>query len=59
MVLHEKEVPFEFIPIDLAKGEQKAPEFLARQPFGQVPCIVCLTCLLTWLKLSLIQIRPE
>jgi len=40
MVLHEKQVPFKLHPIDLAKGEHKAPEFLARQPFGQVPYIV-------------------
>ncbi|EFW18159.1 hypothetical protein D8B26_005003 [Coccidioides posadasii str. Silveira] len=39
MVLHEKNVPFEFHPVDLAKGEQKAPEFISRQPFGQVPYI--------------------
>ena len=29
--------PFEFHPIDFAKGEHKAPAFLQRQPFGQVP----------------------
>ncbi|WEW58381.1 glutathione S-transferase [Emydomyces testavorans] len=39
MVLHEKQVPFEFISVDLAKKEQKAPEYLAHQPFGQVPYI--------------------
>jgi glutathione S-transferase len=38
-VLHEKQVPFEFIPVDLLKGEQKFPEFVAKQPFGQVPYI--------------------
>ena len=36
-VLTEKKVPFEFHPIDFAKGEHKAPAFLQRQPFGQVP----------------------
>lgn len=35
--LHEKNVPFKFSKIDFAKGEHKAPEFLAKQPFGQVP----------------------
>ena len=40
-VLIEKEVPFELIKLDLSKGEQKTPEFLAKHPFGQVPCIVC------------------
>jgi glutathione S-transferase len=38
-VLHEKEVPFQFIPVDITKGEQKAPEYLAKHPFGQVPYI--------------------
>ncbi|EAU83301.1 glutathione S-transferase [Coprinopsis cinerea okayama7 len=38
-VLHEKEVPFEFHPVDLQKKEQKAPEYLEKQPFGQVPYI--------------------
>ncbi|OJT08571.1 Glutathione S-transferase [Trametes pubescens] len=36
-VLAELDVPYEFISIDLAKGEQKTPEYLALQPFGQVP----------------------
>ncbi|KAH9480986.1 Glutathione S-transferase [Psilocybe cubensis] len=39
MVLHEKKVPFEFIPIDLAKGEHKAPPYMEKQPFGVVPYI--------------------
>ncbi|KAF9001510.1 thioredoxin-like protein [Cyathus striatus] len=37
VVLHEKKVPFEFVVIDFAKGEHKTPEYLTRQPFGQVP----------------------
>ena len=36
----EKNVPYELVPINLAKGEQKAPEFVKIQPFGQVPYIV-------------------
>ncbi|KZP22445.1 hypothetical protein FIBSPDRAFT_738969 [Athelia psychrophila] len=40
IVLQEKHVPFEFIAIDLIKGEHKAPDFVAKQPFGQVPYIV-------------------
>lgn len=40
-VLIEKKVPFEFVEVDLRKGEQKAPEYLAKNPFGKVPCIVC------------------
>lgn len=39
-VLHELNVPFELIPIDLRKGEQKAPQYMEKQPFGKVPYIV-------------------
>ncbi|KAG6834048.1 hypothetical protein H0H93_012322 [Arthromyces matolae] len=39
IVLLEKEVPFEFIAVDLSKGEHKSPAFLENQPFGQVPYI--------------------
>ncbi|KAL3637377.1 GST superfamily [Castilleja foliolosa] len=30
---------FELIPLDLHSAEQKKPDFLLRQPFGQVPAI--------------------
>lgn len=40
VVLKEKNVPFEFIPVDLLKGAHKAPKFTVYQPFGQVPYIV-------------------
>ncbi|KAJ7675219.1 glutathione S-transferase [Mycena rosella] len=39
VVLFEKKVPFEFIDIDLPKGEHKSGPFLEKQPFGQVPYI--------------------
>src|SRR4051794_6568413 len=32
-------LPFENIELDMRKGEHRAPEFLARNPFGQVPVI--------------------
>mgnify|MGYP001212163505 CR=1 FL=1 len=32
-------LPVELIDVDLAKGAHKAPEFLAKNPFGQVPVI--------------------
>ena len=32
-------LPMQMIDVDLAEGEQKAPDFLARNPFGQVPVI--------------------
>ncbi|KAJ7111837.1 glutathione S-transferase [Mycena epipterygia] len=38
-VLVEKKVPFEFVAVDITKGEQKAPSYVAHQPFGQVPYI--------------------
>ncbi|KIP01414.1 hypothetical protein PHLGIDRAFT_113065 [Phlebiopsis gigantea 11061_1 CR5-6] len=38
--LKEKNVPYELVPVDLAKGEHKAAAFIAKQPFGQVPYIV-------------------
>ena len=40
LICKEKEVPYELVTIDLAKREHKAPEFIEKQPFGQVPYIV-------------------
>ncbi|UQA62267.1 glutathione S-transferase family protein [Polyangium aurulentum] len=37
--LAEKGVEAEFVLVDITKGEQKSPEFLARQPFGVVPAL--------------------
>ncbi|KAF5371759.1 hypothetical protein D9758_003514 [Tetrapyrgos nigripes] len=39
VVLYEKKIPFELVVIDLFKGEHKAPTFLEKQRFGQVPYI--------------------
>ncbi|KAJ7252926.1 glutathione S-transferase [Mycena rebaudengoi] len=39
MVLTEKRVPFEFITIDMKGKQSQTPEFLEKQPFGQVPAI--------------------
>ncbi|XP_038971323.1 glutathione S-transferase F12-like [Phoenix dactylifera] len=38
--LIEKGVEFEIIHVDLEKGEHKTPEYMTKQPFGQVPYIV-------------------
>ena len=46
LVLREKKVPFELVPIDFSKKEHKSPEHLKNQPFGQVPYIVCDVLLL-------------
>jgi len=41
MVLKEKKVPYQLIPVDIGKGEQKDPLYLdTKQPFGQVPVLV-------------------
>ncbi|KAB1202932.1 Glutathione S-transferase [Morella rubra] len=37
VTLYEKEVEFEFVPIDMRAGEHKKDSFLAINPFGQVP----------------------
>ena len=45
-VLLDKQVPFELVPVDLANGEHKSPEYLSKHPFGQIPCIVCYLLIL-------------
>ncbi|KAK7699352.1 Glutathione S-transferase hmp2 [Botryosphaeria dothidea] len=35
----EKELPYEFILIDIAKGDQKSEEYRKLQPFGKVPVL--------------------
>ncbi|KAK9055817.1 hypothetical protein SSX86_026902 [Deinandra increscens subsp. villosa] len=37
--LHEKEVDFEFISVNISAGEHKTPRFIARNPFGEVPAL--------------------
>jgi len=39
-VLREKNIPFQLVEVNLMKGEQKSPEYLKKQPFGQIPYIV-------------------
>ncbi|KAG2031206.1 glutathione S-transferase [Suillus americanus] len=39
LVCKEKNVPYELIDVNFAKGENKQPAFTAKQPFGQVPYI--------------------
>jgi glutathione S-transferase len=38
-VLAEKNHPFEFVTVDIMKGQGQSPEHLARQPWGQVPVL--------------------
>ncbi|KAI6690813.1 hypothetical protein NL676_027641 [Syzygium grande] len=35
--LLEKDVEFQLVPVNMAKGEHKNPDYLKIQPFGQVP----------------------
>jgi glutathione S-transferase len=39
-VMKETSTPFKFVEVDYANGAHKAPEFLTKQPFGQVPYLV-------------------
>lgn len=39
-MLEELEVPYELVTLDLTKGEQKTPEYLAINPMGAVPALV-------------------
>ena len=40
-ILAELNIPFKFHVVDLMKGEQKAPDYVANlQPFGIIPAIV-------------------
>ena len=40
VALAELDAVYEYHPVDLAKGEQHAPEFLAINPHGKVPVLV-------------------
>jgi glutathione S-transferase len=37
--LAEAGVPYEFVPVDLDKGENKTPEFLTINPHGKIPVL--------------------
>jgi glutathione S-transferase len=39
VVLEEKKLPYETVPIDLRKKEQKTPEYLQLNPYGKVPSL--------------------
>lgn len=40
VVLEEKKIPFDTVPVDLRKGEQKKADFLKLNPYGKVPVII-------------------
>lgn len=39
IVLAEKGLPYEKVTIDITKGDQKKPEYLAINPYGKVPAL--------------------
>jgi glutathione S-transferase len=40
LILHELNIPYELINVDLGKGEHQSLEFKEKSPFGFVPYIV-------------------
>ncbi|NIO10299.1 MAG: hypothetical protein GTO40_20765 [Deltaproteobacteria bacterium] len=40
IALHEKGLPYDIVPVDLKKREQKKPDFLKLNPYGKVPVII-------------------
>lgn len=46
VVLEEKKLPYETVPIDLKKGEQKKSDFLKLNPHGKVPVMIDGTAIL-------------
>lgn len=40
LILYEKQVPFELVPVDIAVAEHKGEKHLENQPFGLIPFIV-------------------
>ena len=39
ITLEAKGLAYEKVPIDITKGEQKTPEYLAINPYGKVPAL--------------------
>ena len=39
LIAKERNITYEFVPINLRTGEQKQSTYLEHQPFGQVPYI--------------------
>lgn len=39
LLLTQLKIPFEYIPIDILKGETRTPEFLAKNPNGRIPVL--------------------
>ena len=39
MALHELDLPYELVQIDITRGESRTPAFLARNPNGRIPVL--------------------
>lgn len=53
VVLKEKNIPYEFFEVPW--DEMKTPEYLSKSPFGLVPYLVSLSCLLSDCDRNLIR----
>ena len=39
LLLHQLQIPFELVLVDIEKGESRTPEFLRRNPNGRIPVL--------------------
>ncbi len=39
LLLHQLQIPFELVAVDIEKGESRTPEFLRRNPNGRIPVL--------------------
>ena len=39
LLLHQLEIPFELVEVDILAGETRTPEFLAKNPNGRIPVV--------------------
>jgi glutathione S-transferase len=37
LVLEEKGVPYQLVPVDIFAADEPSPEYMARHPFGKIP----------------------
>jgi len=52
-------IPYESVPVDLLKGANRAPEFLAKNPLGQVPVLENGSVTLRDSQAILVHLAPE
>jgi glutathione S-transferase len=39
LLLSHLEIPYEYVPVDILKGETRTPQFLERNPNGRIPLL--------------------